>query len=338
MYHCMQPMAGMIPAQSFRLSPQLFATSATIPDLSLNQDMSPAEQMRANDREEYDCTTDTNEIETRLIEPSQIPGAQQSCILDNELSSLNRQEYMDTLLRITKGSEIDLNTYRDILWRRANTCADPPNGRLINRRGSRKNPAIIRIAQDCYIINMFIHGDKSEIDSICSKTRYLDIPDQTVVTDHNAIENPDRFNYNVEFSKLLANMIELGNKFSELQMDRQTDRDNITRLNREIQTIKAHNKELKGEVVALNIEMKEIVKAYTISPAHSKTAGKHELAKKVNECVNVDNAIIDLVERSTGAEESNPNAENIVNTTPQANNGDLINDTDSDNGFSPTYA
>lgn len=105
---------------------------------------------------------------------SQILGTQLCNIIDRDLANLPRNLYIGYLLKLTDKSEKELNAYRIVLFQWATKIDTCTKGRLIVRRGSKRNPAHHLIASDCFILKMFIRIDtSSEIDSIFSKAKQL---------------------------------------------------------------------------------------------------------------------------------------------------------------------
>jgi len=77
---------------------------------------------------------------------SQIPCAQPSAILDRELQNLPRDAYINKLVSIAMASESEISGYRDVLLRRAQQLPNCPDGKRIQRRGSRRNPVFTKLA------------------------------------------------------------------------------------------------------------------------------------------------------------------------------------------------
>ncbi|WAR12174.1 hypothetical protein MAR_026354 [Mya arenaria] len=177
---------------------------------------------------------------------SQIPGPQNSCILDRELLNLPRDHYVDKLLRLTNSSEPDITSYRDVLYRRAKQLPTCPDAKLITRRGSRKTPAYDKLAHDCYILNSFLKGDPSEIETIFTKTK------TQVVMNDNEIDLPEDKNSGIdltmELSNVLSSVIDLGNKYAALQDEVKTDREKLHKISEELHLVKNENHALKQEM------------------------------------------------------------------------------------------
>lgn len=108
---------------------------------------------------------------------SQITSAQPCCILDKKLENLPRAQYIDTLLKLTKSSETEIASYRNYLFEQIRQFEDCPKGRLISRRGSRRNPTHSMLASDCYVQNMLMKDEQCDIETIFSKSRPLTFED-----------------------------------------------------------------------------------------------------------------------------------------------------------------
>ncbi|WAQ96531.1 hypothetical protein MAR_029221 [Mya arenaria] len=167
---------------------------------------------------------------------SQIPGPQNSCILDRELLNLPRHHYVDKLLRLTNSSEPDITSYRDVLYRRAKQLPTCPDAKLITRRGSRKTPAYVKLAHDCYILNSFLKGDPSEIETIFTKTK------TQVVMNDNEIDLPEDKKSGIDLTT------EQRNKYAALQDEVKTDREKLHKISEELHLVKNENHALKQEM------------------------------------------------------------------------------------------
>lgn len=206
------------------------------------------------------CTSplSTQEENTRL------PAAQPSCILDSKLSNLNRDEYIATLIRLTHQSESDLLTYRDVLLRRARQFQECPSGRLIQRRGSRRNPAFVMLAEDCYVLHSFLLGDSSEIHTIFSKAKPSDLNEtQDNARDIDEHDSKSQCyttqNYQRELAHVLENVIDLHNKMQELQNHIDNDSNKIKSLQTEIFAIHTENRHLKNKLESTTEKIKELL-------------------------------------------------------------------------------
>ena len=82
--------------------------------------------------------------------------------LDNILSNLTRDQYMNQLIHYCNGDEESVNDYRCRLAERARGFPECPETRLVNRRNTANNTKLEKCASDCYILNMFNNGDRSK--------------------------------------------------------------------------------------------------------------------------------------------------------------------------------
>lgn len=79
--------------------------------------------------------------------------------LDTELVNLPRVAYVDKILQLTNSDIAQLESYRNLLHRRAKDVSNCPEGRLIQRRGSEKCSQDQMLAKDCYLLHMLVKGE-----------------------------------------------------------------------------------------------------------------------------------------------------------------------------------
>lgn len=134
-----------------------------------------------DENETFNYTDLDNTLQAEKYEPvsqdgqeynySQIPPNQEIYEqLDQALINQPRDIYIEKLIEQTQENEGYLECYRRLLYDRACTIEGFPRGRLISRRDTSKSKSTSKLASDCFIIQMFIAGDHSEIDSIFSKS------------------------------------------------------------------------------------------------------------------------------------------------------------------------
>ena len=185
---------------------------------------------------------------------SQIPGTQLCNIIDRDLANLPRDLYISKLLKLTNQCDNELNAYRNILFQRATQLDGCPKGRLIVRRGSKRNPAYHLLASDCFILNMFLLGDQStEIESIFSKAKNLNFSNVKPESTHSPCRESSPIHpidYQMEMSRILSNVIEINNKYNEITNDIMKDREEICHLKQEIVQLQTDNETLKAQVIS----------------------------------------------------------------------------------------
>jgi hypothetical protein len=176
---------------------------------------------------------------------SQIPGTKFSCVLDRDLLNLPRDLYVSKLLRLTHESDTDLSSYRDLLLRRARTIEGCPTGKIVTRRGSRKEPMNIKLANDCYVIDSFIKGERDvEFEGLFTKTKPQCDSDQNKANTDNTPKRNNSTEFQLELSKVLTNMIDLNKKYSELKEEQ-------CKLSGKIKLLECENQRLTNENVML---------------------------------------------------------------------------------------
>ena len=91
--------------------------------------------------------------------------------LDNELCNLPKDVYINKLLDLCENDESTVYWYRDTLCSRAKKLSDCPSGKLLNRKTTKRGSSTARYAKDCYILYMFMQGEKSSINEIFDKNK-----------------------------------------------------------------------------------------------------------------------------------------------------------------------
>ena len=91
--------------------------------------------------------------------------------LDNELCNLPKDVYINKLLDLCENDESTVYWYRDTLCSRAKRLSDCPSGKLLNRKTTKRGSSTARYAKDCYILYMFMQGEKSSINEIFDKNK-----------------------------------------------------------------------------------------------------------------------------------------------------------------------
>ena len=119
-------------------------------------------------------------INEQEFNSSQIPANQEIYEqLDQSLVNQPREIYIETFLKSTHENEGYLESYRRILYDRACSIEGFPKGKLISRRDTSKCKSTHKLPSDCFVLQMFISGDNSEIESIFSKSSIKTEPDQS---------------------------------------------------------------------------------------------------------------------------------------------------------------
>lgn len=82
--------------------------------------------------------------------------------LDELLKGLPRTDYVQSLINACSSDYSRINDYRLRLAERARCSPDCPDSKLVNRRNSSHATKEQKCAQDCYILNAFINGERSK--------------------------------------------------------------------------------------------------------------------------------------------------------------------------------
>lgn len=91
--------------------------------------------------------------------------------LDTQLQNLPKECYMTKLLDLCSNDETLICWYRNALCSRAKTLPDCPPGKLLSRKSTKGGSSITKYAKDCYILYMFLMGDKSCVSEIFDKNK-----------------------------------------------------------------------------------------------------------------------------------------------------------------------
>ena len=166
---------------------------------------------------------------------------------ERELQNLPKDLYIEKLMSLMDHSETDLLAYRDTLHRMAKTKPECPNGKLITRRGSRKNTATYKIANDCYILKIFLEGDKSKIETIFSRS-------STQITQENKDKEDNQENLvasktlNIEMAKILENVMDLTSKYNDLIIAKRENSQLIEQLETRVASLEQENVRLQEKL------------------------------------------------------------------------------------------
>lgn len=160
--------------------------------------------------------------------------------LDQILLNQPKEIYLEKLIEETRDNEGHLEWYRRMLYDRASTIEGFPHGKLIARRDTPKSKSTQKLASDCFIIQMFISGDDTEIETVFSKSKVIPEPEQL-----DRLHNEQNFNLNYEIATMKAaihsanSKIEtLEKKTSALELDVQEKNKIIKQLNENLNAAK----------------------------------------------------------------------------------------------------
>ncbi len=101
---------------------------------------------------------------------SQIPNQDYYLKLDKSLANLPRSLYIDELLSLCCNDVKTINWYRSYLADQARKSPECPASRLVKRKNTVNRSNSQQCATDCYILRMFIDGERSaEINTVFSQ-------------------------------------------------------------------------------------------------------------------------------------------------------------------------
>lgn len=106
--------------------------------------------------------------------------------LDTQLQNLPKEIYISKLLDICSNDENLICWYRNALCSRAKSQPDCPSGKLLTRKTTSVGSSITKYAKDCFILYMFLQGEKSCINDIFGKNK--NTPIVAEINKVNAIE------------------------------------------------------------------------------------------------------------------------------------------------------
>ena len=109
--------------------------------------------------ESFQSNYDYSDTEDELSQPLPQQFYQE---LDNELKGKPRDVYVSALLKLCGTDYYKLNAYRERLSERAKTLVGCPKTRLIRRRTTPSSTKEKKCANDCYILQAFIQGERSK--------------------------------------------------------------------------------------------------------------------------------------------------------------------------------
>ncbi|CAC5398849.1 unnamed protein product [Mytilus coruscus] len=154
--------------------------------------------------------------EFSYIQPAQesvyVPQQEFIAKLDYDLADLPKQTYISKLIEKTNNTDDCLTWYRSTLASREKSIQGCPTGKLDNRKSTTKSTSTSKYAKDCYIIYMFLQGDKTQIDEVFRKD-----DNKLSVVEHNSevVSN--------EIIEMRANNHILLERVSELEKSDQTN-------------------------------------------------------------------------------------------------------------------
>ena len=160
--------------------------------------------------------------------------------LDQILLNQRKEIYLEKLIEETRDNEGHLEWYRRMLYDRASTIEGFPHGKLIARRDTPNSKSTQKLASDGFIIQMFISGDDTEIETVFSKSKVIPEPEQL-----DRLHNEQNFDLNYEIATTKAaihsanSKIEtLEKKTSALKLDVQEKNKIIKQLNENLNAAK----------------------------------------------------------------------------------------------------
>ena len=110
--------------------------------------------------------------------------------------------YIEKLSKMSNNESL-ATWYRTILFTRASQIEGCPKGKLCHRKTTVKSTSLIKYAKDCFVLNMFIEGDNSEIENVFSKskTQQNETVNNETLTEINPVEN-------IEMASLVQSLVE----------------------------------------------------------------------------------------------------------------------------------
>lgn len=133
---------------------------------------------------------------------SYIPSQNTIEIIDRTLHSQPRDIYIEKLSKMSNNESL-VTWYRTILFTRASQIEGCPKGKLCHRKTTVNSTSLIKYAKDCFVLNMFMEGDNSEIENVFSKskTQLNETVNNETLTEINPVEN-------VEMASLVHSLVE----------------------------------------------------------------------------------------------------------------------------------
>ncbi|CAG2225389.1 unnamed protein product [Mytilus edulis] len=164
--------------------------------------------------------------------------------LDHDLADLPKETYISKLIEKTNNSDDCLTRYRSTLAGRAKSIQGCPTGKLFNRKSTTKSTSTFKYARDCYIIYMFLQGDKTQIDEVFRKDEH-----KLSVVDHNSevVSN--------EIIEMRANIHILLERVSELEKSDQKNE-------KVIKILQTENNKLRTQYLDLNEQIVSHIRDY----------------------------------------------------------------------------
>ncbi|CAC5372012.1 unnamed protein product [Mytilus coruscus] len=258
--------------------------------------------------------TNTNheDDEFSYTQPSQesvyVPQQEFIAKLDYDLADLPKETYISKLIEKTNNSDDCLTWYRSTLASRAKSIQGCPTGKLYNRKSTTKSTSTSKYARDCYIIYMFLQGDKTQIDEVFRKD-----DNKLSVVEHNSeVDYERKSTQNDAKFKVLSQSTKTLDDF-----DLNNFQQDIKTMNSELDR---HNKLQSVMQKSLN-ELKLIVKpSYASITSPVRASGELNVSKPLH---------------SADTNKSQMNEHVNVQTTPGKNNGTEVTLKESDHLSSP---
>ncbi|MES9885047.1 MAG: hypothetical protein ABW185_29745 [Sedimenticola sp.] len=180
-----------------------------------------------------------------------------------------------------------------------------PDARLITRRGSRKVPSQLKLSQDCHILNMFLHGDNSEIETIFSKVKEINQQTESDVIVPCENDTPKTTEMTMEVSKILSNVIDLGNKYAQLQKEKTSESNTIMQLKSQIDNLTSDNERLKSEMETFKDKVCQQLASHEQQMHLIAQQNTHEVKLYLSKTDSAIKSISDIVNKSSSVGSSN---------------------------------
>jgi len=182
-----------------------------------------------------------NENELTFSQPSHeadyIPQQEFIAKLDHDLLDLPKEPYMLKLIELTSNSDDCLTWYRSTLVSRAKSLQGCPTGKLFTRKSTTKSSSTSKYARDCYILYMFLQGDKTQIDEVFRKD-----DNRVTITDQSSES------VNIEMIEMRTNIHVLMERVAQLEKTEQINDKTIKVLQAENNKLRLHVSEMKEQL------------------------------------------------------------------------------------------
>ncbi|CAG2250537.1 unnamed protein product [Mytilus edulis] len=187
--------------------------------------------------DEFSCTQPSQES-------AYVPQQEFIAKLDYDLADLPKETYISKLIEKTNNSDDCLTWYRSTLAGRAKSIQGCPTGKLFNRKSTTKSTSTSKYARDCYIIHMFLQGDKTQIDEVFRKDENkLSVVDHT----NDVVSN--------EIIEMRANIHILLERVSDLEKSDQKNE-------KVIKILQTENSKLRTQYLDLNEQLVSHLRDY----------------------------------------------------------------------------